>query len=198
MSDQWEGLLTKKTKDLFWRSELRKYNGNPDAASGAVKQYEDNRDSFYINCWHMNSHESYLMWKVYADKGCAIQTTYERICLAFEESPAKIEGCVVDYIDYERDGFDIGNTYTQVGYKDIPYQDEREFRLLFWKHSPENQKLSPDAKGIKIQVNIKILIDNIYLNPNQLPDISKLEKLIKEKGVDCEIKNTKIWENSKT
>ncbi len=47
---------------------------------------------------------------------------------------------------------------------------------------------------MKIQVDINMLIDNIYLNPVNIPNIDKLEKLIKKKGLDCEIKNTKIRE----
>jgi len=192
MPDKWEGLLTTRTREMFFKSELRKNNGNVEAANGSVSDYEEFRNNFYINCWHMNDYESYLMWKVYGNRECAIQTNYERLFAAFAPSPAKIQGCVVEYIDYERDGFGIGNTYTQIGFKDIPYLDEREYRLLFWKVSPENIKLNPDEKGIKIQVDINMLIDNIYLNPANIPDIDKLEKLIEEKGLDCEIKNTKI------
>ncbi len=194
MPDRWEGLLTIRTREMFFKSELRKYSGNVEAANGSVSQYEEFRNDFYINCWHMNDQESYLMWKVYGNRECAIQTNYERLFAAFAPSPAKIEGCVVEYIDYERDGFGIGNTYTQISFKDIPYRDEREYRLLFWKVSPENIKLNPEEKGIKIQVDINMLIDNIYLNPGYIPNIDKLEKLIKEKRLDCKIKNTKIWE----
>lgn len=31
----------------------------------------------------MNDYESYLMWKVYGDRGCAIQTNYERLVASF-------------------------------------------------------------------------------------------------------------------
>lgn len=194
MDDKWEGLLTKKTRELFWRAELAKYSGNIEAANGSVKQYEDFKNDFYINCWHMNDHESYLMWKAYANKECAIQTNYERLAASFETSAATIEGCVIQYIDYDRDGFDIGNTYTQISYKDIPYRDENEYRLLFWKVGLGNQKIVPGEKGIKIPVDIKMLIDNVYLNPSKITDIRKLRSLIKEKRIDCEIRSTRIKE----
>src|SRR3990170_2243238 len=190
MDDKWEGLLTKRTKEMFWKSELRKYNGNVEAANDAVRQYEEFRNDFFINCWHMNDHESYLMWKAYGNKGCAIQTNYERISAAFNPSPAKIEGCVVEYIDFERDSFDIGNTYTQIGFKDLPYRDEKEYRLIFWKVGLENNKFNPDENGINIRVDINMLIDNIYLNPGHIPNIDKLERLIKENQMTCEIRNT--------
>lgn len=194
MPDRWEGLLTKRTREMFFKTELRKYSGNVEAAYGSVNDYEEFRNNFYINCWHMNDYESYLMWKAYGNRECAIQTNYERLFAAFDHSPAKILGCVVKYIDYERDDFRVGNTFTQIGFKDILYRDEREYRLLFWKVSPENIGFNPGEKGITIQVDINLLIDNIYLNPGYIPNIDKLEKLINEKGLDCKIKNTKIWE----
>ena len=206
MSDKWEGLLTKRTKEKLFNAEYNKYISDPykydklkaaEAANGAIKQYEDWKNDYYINCWHMNDAESYLMWKVYGDKGCVIQSTYERVASSFGSEPPKIEGCVVEYIDYDKEDFAIGNVYTQIGYKSLPYIDEREYRLIFWKEGLENQKYIPDEKGIKIKVDTKMLINNIYLNPISAPsvnDLERLERLINEKGLDCEIKNSKILE----
>ncbi len=193
MSDRWEGLLTKRTREIFFKSQLKKYGGDIEAANGALSQYENSRNDFYINCWHMNDHESYLMWKVYGKSECAIQTNYERLFPAFTSSKAKIAGCVVEYTDYDRNSFNTGNIFTQISFKDIPYLDEREYRLLFWKIDQKNMNLKPEGEGIKIQVDINALIDNIYLNPVSIPNINKLEKLIKEKEFDITIKNTNIW-----
>lgn len=194
MPDKWEGLLTKLTREIFFKSEISNYNGDIKTAHGSVHNYEEFRNNFYINCWHMSDHESYLMWKAYGNRECAIQTKYERLVASFGSSPAMIRGCVVNYIDYERDDFAIGNVFIPISFKDIPYIDEREYRLLFWKLDKDNMKLNPGKKGIKVQVDIDMLIDNIYLNPAHIPNIDKLEKLIKEKDLDCKIKNTKIWE----
>jgi len=193
MSDKWEGLLTKKTEEkLFW-AEYAKYN-NAEVAKESTKEYEKHKDAFYINCWHMNNQESYLMWKVYGDRGCAIQTTYERIVTSFHNAPAEINGGVVNYIDYEREQFPLGNTFWSVSHKDIPYKDEREFRLFYWKLSLPNQNLPVEETGVKIAVDADILIENIYINPATLFDADKLAEAINNKSLSCEIKKSRIRE----
>lgn len=193
MSDKWEGLLTKRTKEkLFW-AEYAKYK-KAESANGAVEQYEMHKDAFYVNSWHMNNHESYLMWKVYGDRGCAIQTTYERIVTSFHNGQAEINGSVVNYIDYDRDQLPTGNTFYSVSYKDIPYKDEREFRLLYWKLSLPNQNLPVEETGVKVAVDADILIENIYINPAILFDADELTEAINNKSLSCEIKKSRIKE----
>jgi hypothetical protein len=194
MNDKWEGLLTKRTREALYNWELNRYKGNVAAATGAMRQQDENREHFYLSCWHMNDFESYLMWKAYGDKGCAIQTTFERISCSFDNTPASVEGCCVEYIDYERDEFGPGNVYIPIGFKDKPYRDEHEFRLIFWKSGEKNQKLIPGEKGISIKVDTNMLIDNIYINPNFKQDLGQLEETIKRKGLDCEIRTTKVRE----
>ena len=78
----------------------------------------------------MKEHESYLMWKAYADRGVAIQTSFERTQSSFERTPLAVTGGVVSYVDFERDQTGLGQVFTHVTTKDLPYEDEREFRLL--------------------------------------------------------------------
>lgn len=193
MSDKWEGLLTERTKEKLFRSEYAKYN-SAESAKASVGQYEKHKDAFYINCWHMNMNESYLMWKVYGDRGCAIQTTYERIVTSFHNAPAEINGGIVNYLDYEREQFPIGNTYWSVSHKDLPYGDEKEFRLFYWKLSLANQNFQVEETGVKVPVDADILIENIYINPAPPFDAAKLAEAIKEKSLSCKIKKTRIRE----
>jgi hypothetical protein len=130
MSDEWEGLLTKRTKDDFFWSEYRKYK-NSVIANRSVTQYEEIKDEFNINSWHMNHNESYLMWKVYGNRECAIQTTYEDLKTAFHKSEKEVTGGIIKYIDYEKERIPFGNSFFAVSHKDLPYTDEREFRLLY-------------------------------------------------------------------
>ncbi len=81
-----------------------------------------------------------------------------------------------------------------MSYKDIPYKDEKEFRLLYWKLNLPNKKLPADEKGVKVKIDVNMLIDNIYINPTNKIEISELEELIKNKNMDCEIKYSKIKE----
>ena len=185
MTDKWEGLLTARTKDNLFRQQYSRYR-NAEAARGSVETYEQHKDNFYINCWHMNDHESYLMWKVYGDRECAIQTTYERLTASFGDEHPEINGCVITYIDYDRDHFPIGNIVSAVSFKDLPYRDEKEFRLLYSKIWLANQDYPVDENGVKIQVDIKMLIENIYLNPSKELNIQKLFNYLKTKQLSLE------------
>jgi hypothetical protein len=84
---------------------------------------------------------------------------------SFHNAPAEINGGIVNYIDYEREQFPIGNTYWSVSHKDLPYMDEKEFRLFYWKLSLANQKFQVEETGVKVPVDADILIENIYINP---------------------------------
>lgn len=193
LSDKWEGLLTTRTKDKLFKQEYAKYK-KAESANGAVAQYEQHKDAFYINSWHMNNHESYLMWKAYGDRGCAIQTNYERLTLSLHGSKSEINGGIVNYIDYDREQLPIGNTFYSVSYKDIAYKDEKEFRLLYWKLNLPNQDLPAEEHGVKVAVDVDILIENIYIMPVNTVDVKRLTDVIKNMALSCEIKNSRIKE----
>lgn len=194
MRDRWEGLLTERTREHFFKVKYSQY-GNSSAANGSIKQYEEFKDAFYVNCWHMNVHESYLMWKVYADRECAIQTTFERITTALHETPAEIHGGMITYIDFKRDSMPIGNVFTPVSHKDIPYQDEKEFRLLFWKSALQNRSISVPDNGISIPIDLSLLIENIFINPTSIQNFNgPLQEAMARKSLHFEIRNSRIKE----
>ncbi len=193
MGDKWEGLLTKKTEDKLFRAEYALYE-NSETARASVEQYQAYKDDFYINCWHMNICESYLMWKVYGNRGCAIQTTYERIVTSFHDTPAEINGGVVNYIDYDREELPLGNTFWPVSHKDLPYQDEREFRLFYWKVNLSNQHLPTEDAGVKIPVDTDILIQNLYISPTASSDADELIEALYKKSLAYKIVKSRIRE----
>jgi hypothetical protein len=196
-SDKWEGLLTERTSEVLFKAEYAKYN-NAETARASVGNYEKFKDAFYVLCWHMNDHESFLMWKVYADRGFAIQTNYERLVASFPDDPPEVNGCVVSYIDYEKDLFPIGNVYSSVSYKDLPYKDEREFRLLYWKTGLTNQNYPIDDRAVRIEVDADMLIDSIYMNPGTDVNVEELNACLDAKGIKREIRYSRIRRNKET
>ncbi|MEX0805538.1 MAG: hypothetical protein WD688_19795 [Candidatus Binatia bacterium] len=132
----------------------------------------------------MNDSESYLMWKAYADRGFAVRTTLERMKAAFEVSPWVVTGGVVTYVDFERDFTLLGNIFNHVVTKDLPYRDEREFRALVWHRDPENQGLNPLSTGLRVRVDLGMLIERIIVNPitKVVPD--ELRVLLEQRGVE--------------
>jgi hypothetical protein len=196
MDDQWEGLLTRKTNESLFKHFYATYQDR-DIARAQIEEYEKHREEFHINCWHMNERESYLMWKVYSGRGCAVETTFERMQIAFDEFSGEVEGGVVEYLDYRRSEMPIGNIYNSVVRKDLPYRDEKEFRLLFWQHSLANQPIHVGSDGIKIKVDLNKLIAKIWLSPQHNSSTSEIERLIEEKKLECEISTSAIREISK-
>lgn len=134
----------------------------------------------------MNDHESYLMWKAYAGRGFAIQTTFERVQASFDANPPAVTGGVVDYVDFARDLTSVGNVFNHVATKDMPYRDEREFRLVFWAVDPRNTDYRKEGPGVRIRVNVSMLIRQIVRSPYHEPLESKLEELLEHHGLSLQ------------
>lgn len=183
-SDGLEGSLTAKSREKLFHW-LCLHGSTPLVASREVTEYEKLQEGFFANCWHMNNYESNLMWKAYADRGFAIRTTFERVQASFDDFSGVITGGVVDYVDFESDVTELGNAFNHVTTKDLPYRDEREFRLFFWRPDPRNQKLEPNENGIRVRVDVRMLIERIYINPIENSVPPELHVLLEEKGIEC-------------
>lgn len=163
-NDRLEGLLTSKSRERLLRWYMA-HGSAPLVAENEVKEYETLRSYFHASCWHMSDHESYLMWKAYADRGYAIRTTFERIQASFDGFAGVITGGEVDYVNFSRDDVELGNAFTLVTSKDLPYRDEREFRLFFWPPEPRNSAHPLQPNGARIPVDLRLLVETIYVSP---------------------------------
>ena len=193
LSDGLEGALTNRSRDRLFRHFYYQY-GDAATAEGSIDSYEDHKNAFFVNCWHMNDGESYLMWKAYAERGLAIRTTYERICISFDDFAGEVNGSVVEYVDFECEEFSIGNVYTAVVAKDKPYLDEREFRLLLWRPEFENPHLGPPPAGTRVAVDLKRLVERIYVSPKlrELPQEGR--KLLEDRGLSEAVASSRVFE----
>lgn len=126
------------------------------------------------------------MWKAYADRGYAVSTTFERIQSAFEGFPGVITGGEVTYVDFARDGTELGNTFTLATTKDMPYRDEKEFRLFFWKPEPRNEQIPLLSNGVRIPVDVRRLIAKIYVSPLVGTMSADIADAAKGLGIDVE------------
>jgi hypothetical protein len=200
LSDGLEGAFTERTRQRVFD---RIYAQCRDAASAheGVREHERRREEFYVNCWHMNETESYLMWKVYGDRGFAVATTVERLAGAFESTTEEIEGTVVNYVDHSREEIPSHNIYPVVETKDIPYRDEREFRLLIWKPRQDNRPQNPEGKGIPVPVDVGLVVRSIYVSPQLAATAAardELSALVREKGLDCDILSSAVVERRRS
>ncbi len=183
LEDQFEGSLTRRSAEHVANWFQSQNRSTRASAYDEVATYQKQRENFFVNCWHMNNHESYLMWKAYGDRGYAIQTTFERLQASFETLTPAITGGVVDYVDFNRDTTAVGNVFNHVATKDMPYCDEREFRLVFWALDPRNSDYCRQQSGVRIPVNVRLLVEAVVRSPYAAPLEPRLEELLERHGI---------------
>lgn len=214
--DPYEGALPMFTEMIF---SLRKLNNFykqvhpdlPDIISGTdysekIEQIcstiEKIRECTYINCWHINDDENYLMWKSYAKEkgGVAIITDICSLLEAFETDieikaiPVKYETNAItkarlpSYLDIISNEFNMKEleqiVFTSSLYKREFFKNEQELRLIFQK-----------VANNRIKVNLSKLIKCIYISPNS----TDCEKIIINKTlrkIDTNIDVENILHNS--
>jgi hypothetical protein len=68
---------------------------------------------FGVSCWHMNDYESKAMWKLYANKGIAIESTIGQFKSSFlrESGENKIYVFPVRYEDFEKAEIEKGHRH---------------------------------------------------------------------------------------
>lgn len=123
----------------------------------------------FINCWHENEFESEAMWKLYTKnmaEGIVIQTTYERLYKGLKKNPSIHIGRV-NYIDYSKRFVGINESFW---FKRKSFEHEREVRAIYKDYSVELNF------GIPIDVNLDVLIQNIYISPIAQPWFHTLVK----------------------
>jgi hypothetical protein len=157
-----------------------------------------------INCWHMNQYESYAMWKLYVkhNEGIAIQSTFKRLKDSLSNNEEKIEFSTVKYIDYENAEGKWPPQFAFI-HKRKSFEYEKELRALIlkidrWtemKNNPENYQ-KKEIVGIKCNVNLLTLIENIYIAPTAPKWFSDLAKDILEKyELNLPIKQSELEED---
>jgi len=160
------------------------------------------RECTYINCWHINNDENYLMWKSYANEkgGVAIVTNISSLSEAFETDveikalPVEYETNAITkvqlptYLDIISDEFDIKKleeiVFTSSLFKKEFFKNEQELRLIFQK-----------VTNNRIKVNLAKLIKCIYISPNST-DFEKNVVINTLKKIDTNIDIENILHNS--
>jgi hypothetical protein len=126
-----------------------------------------------VNCWHLNSFESAVMWKMYvkSGEGIAIQSTVRRLKDSISNSEDDIFIGSVKYINFKNLTQTV-DPYKVVGlpiiYKRKIYQPERELRAIIRREPKGRTGIVYKPRiddGIYVPVNLDILINEIYLAP---------------------------------
>jgi hypothetical protein len=65
---------------------------------------------YFVNCWHMNEHESAAIWRLYSqsDEAICVQSTFNRLA---EVLPSYANVGAVRYLNYDTDPIDMSNGF---------------------------------------------------------------------------------------
>lgn len=124
----------------------------------------------YINCWVMSEEELYLMWNTYSslEEGIAIKSSIGKLIDSFDPSdPREVVISDIKYLDYENEyTFDKmeGRINALASYfcKRNYFSQEKELRLLYYD---SKIKYHHNILGVKFNVSLESLIDEIYISP---------------------------------
>ena len=196
--DPYEGATSHVNAQL--RPLVYKNKGIPlEAIAGFSKFTEWSRSWTYVNCWHMNKTESAAMWKLYAqtNEAVAIQSTYEKLhsCL-----PSGTFVGVVNYIDYDIEWMPEDNGFWPLMHKRLSFEHEKELRVLAQElpqtNSPENAidiSVVNNKSGKNIKVDLRDLIENIYISPTAPQWFSDLVcSITKRYDFDFQVKQSNL------
>lgn len=175
--DVFECHFTDKTRSALECSEFRPILNSEPLAQHII----------YVSCFHASKYETAFMWHQYSDQdGLAIQTTGKRLKEAFNSTEESIYLSEVKYLDYNTDYFDPSNLFRLAIHKRKSFEFEKEVRCICMK-MPEGlkEKQSPldveTPTGIKIPINLDVLIDKIYLSPYAPSYLEENVKMIMDK-----------------
>jgi len=109
------------------------------------------------NCWHLSTHESAAMWKLYAgtDKAVAIQSTFRRLQQTVAHAAVGVG--VVRYVDHETGRTHVHPFYGPYMHKRLWYQDEHEVRAIAY-----NRDKAPDG-GLAVVVDLQQLVTGVVV-----------------------------------
>lgn len=182
--DQYEGTFSEPTFE-----EIKKLaTNNPDF----LNYYKTHREKVAISSWHINEYESFAMWQIFTQnsEGLAIQSTIGRLQKALnpEMNYQQYIG-EVNYIDYKKEYIPFDDLFFPFLFKRKSFQYEREVRIIT-DTSKNTIKLND---GLKINVDIKQLIEKVYIHPKSENWYKKLViQLVERLGFDFEIEKSDL------
>jgi hypothetical protein len=202
LGDPFEGSVPRANED-YWKT-LRETHEGKDAIIQHNKAFSEwsarqSRLSTYVNCWHVNEHESAAMWKLYSREGASI-AVQSKCSLLRQCLPAAVRISLVRYIDYDTQPMPpMGNVLNYCFHKRKSFEHERELRAHIWtlEHDSKTMKpiwtVQPGQPGIVVPVNLSQLIETIYVAPFCEPWIEELVGNVTRRfGLSLSIKRSKI------
>lgn len=126
-----------------------------------------------MNCWNLSECESAALWRLYVkgDEGVAVQSTFKRLTQCFSpDGERTVHIGKVAYIDYKTDWLPEGNMFYPFLHKRKSFEHEQELRAIIMINPvTTGEQLNLDkevvSRGEYIDVNLDMLIENVYVAP---------------------------------
>jgi hypothetical protein len=182
LGDPFEGSLPRLTADLAQYTlsnrltdpRLSNFKDWPESRiADHFRQISDQRralrENVYVNCWHMNDHESAAMWSLYSKSSDAvcIQTTFAELSSVL---PSTVFVGKVEYIDYDSAEIPISNLFHPYLRKRQSYEHEREVRAVVYskmieRFTADDPRGAISDGGVKIPVDLNLFINVVFVSP---------------------------------
>jgi hypothetical protein len=130
-------------------------------------------DSVGVMCWRMSTDENHAMWKIFLNsgEGVAIKTTVSDINESMSSDTNKFHFGKVNYINRANTEIGLTHVLDSVFTKSVHYNHEQEFRVITYKPISIDEEffghdnLNKVGDGFKVNVDTKILINEIVVSP---------------------------------
>ncbi|MDP9607233.1 UNVERIFIED_ORG: hypothetical protein J2W38_007054 [Variovorax paradoxus] len=192
MGDPFEGSFPKANishRKAFW-SGLKLDEEN------YVKEQEFFRSWTFVSCWHMNTHESAGMWRLYAQtsEAIAIRTTVAKLDEQLDEETMLGK---VSYIDFDCARIEDGNFFYSFLHKRLSFSHENELRAIKWRPPMTPGGLSdlkkPSVPGMRHPIDLERLLDAIYVAPTCATWFKQLVMdVVKRYGLTTEVRQSAL------
>lgn len=154
-----------------------------------IKAVESTKRRMVACCFHINPFESEAMWNLYVKngEGIAIQTTVNRLIDCFKDAEGFQYIGKTRYLDFKDKDIKEPrlSDYQAALIKRSSFEHEKELRVLIknpngldkfdfeqverekdtFSAINEYNEFIPSQLGVNIKINLKILIENIYISP---------------------------------
>lgn len=170
LTDKYEGVLPQENIDQIARNLQKNSNVSEQKAKDVALKQADIVRSFkdftLLNCWSMSREESYALWKVYlgnSNAGVAVKTNIKKLTQSIK-SDEKIYMGEVKYTNFIKGEPHVTTVITR---KSPFYKYEEELRLFIPNQIifNEENRVAKHPNGMKISVDTKELIDEIFISP---------------------------------
>lgn len=161
------------------------------------------RQSFYVNCWHLETEETATMWARYGKDGVAIVSRYDLLKKSLEPIRDRVMLGPIRYGTAHLQGWNVIRFMTT---KRAEFSREREVRVMIWMiesgdgmnrhidkdNNPRERPIydppSTLPDGIRRAIDVTALITQIVISPLAPPTrLDEVEGLLRSAGIDIAV-----------